>query len=156
MRISRFCDATEGAMSRSFVIALCVIAACGPDRSRGDDDPNGPCDPGDTSACYDGEAGTAGVGPCRQGTRTCSREGVWGGCMGQVVRLAENCSDAVDNNCNGMTDEDVDLDGDGFTTCGGDCCDSTECSDPNLVNAGAFDAPGNTLDDDCDGTVDNT
>jgi hypothetical protein len=52
-------------------------------------------------------------------------------------------------------DEDVDLDGDGYTTCGGDCCDSTECSNPKLVNPGAFEVPGNGVDDDCDGTVDN-
>ena len=55
-----------------------------------------------------------------------------------------------------MVDEDVDADGDGFTTCGGDCCDSTECANPALVNPGAFDVPGNGVDDDCDGMVDNT
>src|SRR5262249_22912159 len=78
-------------------------------------------------------------------------------CMGEVVPLAENCSDGVDNNCNGMVDEDIDADGDGFTTCAGhDCCDSTECSDPSKVNPGAFDAPGNGLDDDCNGAVDDT
>ena len=32
--------------------------------------------------------------------------------------VAENCGDAIDNNCNGMIDENVDFDGDGFTTCG--------------------------------------
>ena len=47
------------------------------------------------------------------------------------------------------------MDGDGFTTCGGDCCDSTECSNPALVNPGAFEVPGNGVDDDCDGMVDN-
>jgi hypothetical protein len=51
-----------------------------------------------------------------------------------------------------------DLDGDGWTTCEGDCCDAigTVCSEsPQLVNPGAFDVPGNMLDDDCDGTMDN-
>jgi len=53
-------------------------------------------------------------------------------------------------------DNDEDRDGDGFTTCGGDCCDSTECGSPALVNPTAFDAPGNTVDDDCNGLVDDT
>ena len=49
--------------------------------------------------------------------------------QGEVVPVGENCGDGIDNNCNGTIDEDVDCDGDGFTTCGGDCCDSTECSE---------------------------
>jgi hypothetical protein len=74
--------------------------------------------------------------------------------MDEVVPTQELCGDGVDNNCNGMVDENVDQDGDGYTTCGGDCCDSTECSNPGLVNPGAFDAPGNGVDDDCNGVVD--
>jgi len=42
-----------------------------------------------------------------------------------------------------------DADGDGYTSCDGDCNDA----DP-LINAGAFDFP-NAKDDDCDGTPDN-
>lgn len=142
----------------SVFFALFLFAACGPDvRDEGDvDDPNAPCKPGRVAECYTGQDGTAGVGPCQKGTRTCSDQGIWGGCMGEVVPAAESCSDGLDNNCNGMIDEDVDFDGDGVTTCAGDCCDSTECTKPELVNQGAFDAPGNNVDDDCDGTVDNT
>jgi hypothetical protein len=136
-----------------------VLAACGPTvRNSGDDDevdPSAPCKPGRVASCYTGQDDTAGVGPCTKGTRTCSDQGIWSGCLGEVVPTAEACSDGVDNNCNGMVDEDVDADGDGFTTCGGDFCDSTECTQPELVNPGAFDAPGNNLDDDCDGIVDN-
>src|SRR5436189_93531 len=44
----------------------------------------------------------------------------------------------------------------GPSTRDGDGCDSTECSDPKIVNERAFDAPGNNVDDDCDGQVDNT
>lgn len=49
-----------------------------------------------------------------------------------------------------------DLDGDGFTTCDGDCCDvaGPGCPDPSAVNPGAFDVPGNGVDDDCNGAVD--
>jgi hypothetical protein len=49
-----------------------------------------------------------------------------------------------------------DLDGDGFTTCDGDCCDvaGPGCPDPASVNPGAFDVPGNGVDDDCNGAAD--
>ncbi len=146
-------------MKRILFCVLFVVGACGPstrDTPSGDDDPNAPCSPGEVGECYSGQDGTVGVGPCQIGTRTCTDAGLWTQCMGEVVPLQENCGDAVDNNCNGATDEDVDADGDGFTTCGGDCCDSTECGSPGLVNPGSFDAPGNTVDDDCNGTADDT
>jgi Putative metal-binding motif len=113
------------------------------------------CNPGDTRACYDGASGTEGVGPCAGGTQTCTPTGYWGLCEGEVLPQPEICGNNIDDNCSGQADEDVDLDGDGFTTCGGDCCDSTECSNPALVNPGAFEVPGNGVDDDCDGMVDN-
>jgi hypothetical protein len=140
-----------------FAIMVVVVAtACSSSSSLHSTGDGGvQCRPGETMACYDGQPGTEGVGPCRGGTRTCASDGAWGACQGEVVPVAEACNDHIDNNCNGMVDEDVDLDGDGFTTCGGDCCDSTECSDPKHVNPGAFDVPGNGVDDDCDGTVDN-
>jgi hypothetical protein len=142
---------------RPIVIALLfVVTACGPAaRERGDDDSS--CTPGSVGDCYDGVGGTEGVGPCHGGQHMCGPDGTWGQCVGEVVPQPEDCTDGIDNNCNGMTDEDIDQDGDGFTTCSGhDCCDSTECTDPALVNPGAFDAPGNGVDDDCDGLVDNT
>jgi len=99
--------------------------------------------------------GTENVGPCTGGMQSCTSAGSWGDCMGEVVPVGETCGDNIDNNCNGMTDENVDSDGDGYTTCNGDCCDSTECSNPAEVNPGAFDTPGDGVDNDCDGTVDN-
>lgn len=50
-----------------------------------------------------------------------------------------------------------DLDGDGWTVADGDCADSPGggITHPELVNPGAYDIPGNGIDDDCDGTVDN-
>lgn len=143
--------------TRTFVLLAFMLAACGPSvRGNGGDDTSGPCDPGDTKTCYSGQDGTKGIGPCHEGKATCDASGVWGPCVGEVVPAGETCTDGVDNNCNGAVDEDEDKDGDGITTCAGDCCDSTECSDPKLVNAGAFDAPGNNVDDDCDGAIDNT
>jgi V8-like Glu-specific endopeptidase len=54
-------------------------------------------------------------------------------------------------NCNpNPSDKDLDQDADGYSINGGDCNDC----DP-LVNPGAIDVPGNMVDDDCDGTVDN-
>jgi hypothetical protein len=111
------------------------------------------CRPGTMQDCYEGSPGTKGVGPCTGGRRFCDDSGAWGPCMGQVVPAAEACSDQVDNNCNGKTDELDDADGDGFTTCGGDCCDSTECPEPALVNPGAFEIAGNGVDDDCNPTT---
>jgi hypothetical protein len=144
-------------------IAL-ATAACGPsvNQNNGDDPPGtvdappGVCSPGEQRSCYDGPAGTAGVGTCTAGTQTCTDAGLWGACEGQVLPTAEVCGNGLDDNCNGTVDEDVDEDGDGYTTCGGDCCDSPAlCGDPHLVNPGAFEVAGNMIDDDCDGVVDN-
>jgi hypothetical protein len=144
-----------------FPILVVVVVACGPKRTGddmpGDDGTGGPCDPGDSEDCYSGAPGTEGVGPCVGGTRTCSDGGTWGSCIGEITPAGEVCGNSVDDNCSGVTDEDVDEDGDGFTTCAGDCCDSTlVCGSPELVNPGAFEAAGNTVDDDCDGAIDNT
>ncbi len=144
----------------TFVLGLVLAAAaCGPSvRNNGgeDVDPNEPCTPGKVSDCYSGQEGTEGVGPCKGGTRTCEPGGTWSQCIGEIAPSQELCGDGVDNNCSGTIDEDVDADGDGYTTCGGDCCDSTECSLPGAVNPGAFDAPGNSVDDDCNGMVDDS
>ena len=119
----------------------------------------GDCLPGDVEDCYAGAEGTQDIGPCVGGTRTCESTGQWTKCEGEVIPTGENgaaCHDGIDNNCNGVVDEDEDRDMDGYTTCGGDCCDSTECGKPGNVNPGAFDAAGNAFDDDCNGIVDDT
>ncbi|MDB4954267.1 MAG: hypothetical protein JWO36_1836 [Myxococcales bacterium] len=148
------------------VTSLCLLLiACGPSSHRGSctgaDCNAGSCSAGDSRQCYPGLASTEGVGPCVGGNQSCTSAGQWGDCVGAVLPVAENCSDGIDNNCNGMVDENIDADGDGFSTCpgvagGGDCCDSTECSNPAAVNPGAFDVPGDGVDNDCDGTPDNT
>ena len=141
-----------------------VLGACGPkvtnnsgDGGGGDGGLSPVCNPGQTQSCYSGPTGTAGMGPCVAGIQTCGGDGQWKPCVDEVVPRPEVCGNGVDENCNGTPDENVDADGDGFTTCGGDCCDSTSegCATPALVNAGSFEAPGNMVDDDCDGTVDN-
>ena len=125
----------------------CVVAACGPSSRKntctGADCNSGSCSSGETRDCYDGAMMTENIGPCHGGMQTCTAAGVWGSCLGEVVPVAEDCTNGVDDNCNVMTDEDIDSDGDGYTTCAGhDCCDSTECSNPSEVNPGAFDVPG--------------
>ncbi|MBP9202443.1 MAG: hypothetical protein KBG28_00575 [Kofleriaceae bacterium] len=114
------------------------------------------CEPGVEEPCYTGPSGSAGVGVCRAGTRSCDPSGQWRACAGEVVPGPEVCGNGVDDNCSGAVDEDVDLDGDGFSTCAGDCCDSGSCGTPGLINPGAYDVAGNSVDDDCDGAVDNT
>lgn len=116
------------------------------------------CDPGTDQPCYTGPPPTENVGACQSGTQTCNAQGTgWGACMGQILPAAEVCGSGIDENCNGQADENPDIDGDGWGVCDGDCCDSVGpgCLNPVLVNPGAFEYPGNMVDDNCDGVVDN-
>ena len=76
-----------------------TAAACQPD-----------CQPGATQPCYSGPAGTSGVGACHAGTQTCDASGHWGNCAGQVTPgssenfFSGNCTDGIDNDCNGLKD----------------------------------------------------
>lgn len=65
------------------------------------------CNEGDTRPCYAGRDGTQGKGICTTGLETCGN-GRWSGLCADEVRpeLAETCGDDLDNNCNGLTDED--------------------------------------------------
>jgi hypothetical protein len=70
---------------------------------------SGECVPGQVRACYSGAPGTQDVGRCRAGAQRCEGVGEfgnWGVCTGDVTpALMETCGNAVDDNCNGMTDE---------------------------------------------------
>ena len=55
--------------------------------------------------------------------------------------------DSIDNNCDGIVDEEDDADGDGFTNCDGDCDDG----DPELHPGASEGCDG--LDTDCDGVL---
>lgn len=113
------------------------------------------CVPGELSPCYSGPAGTEGVGACMGGTHQCLNGSMWSACEGEVVPSPDGCN-GVDDDCDGVIDPQDD-DGDGFTLCDGDCCESAACAPyPAEVNPGALEYPGNGLDDDCDpGTPDN-
>lgn len=80
----------------------------------------------------------------------------------------ENCSDKIDNNCNGLVDSQdpaavaclvcTDSDGDGFAAEGG-ACGPVDCNDTRAsVNPSRTDIPNNGVDEDCSGadTVDPT
>lgn len=71
-----------------------------------DDDCNGLNDDGiPPTVCYSGPAGTAGVGTCQTGLSSCQR-GLPGPCEGEVVPIPEICGNGMDDNCNGLPDED--------------------------------------------------
>jgi hypothetical protein len=111
------------------------------------------CTPGASRACYSGPLGTQGVGRCAAGTQTCSSGGQWGTCANERLPLAETCN-AVDDDCDAVTDEDL-----GLVACGVGACRRSVMA---CVNGAAQTCtPGaptaelcNGLDDDCDNSVD--
>jgi hypothetical protein len=62
----------------------------------------GGCVPGEIVACYEGPAGTEGVGLCKPGSKTCAADGAtFGSCEGAVVPRLENCATPEDEDCDG-------------------------------------------------------
>jgi hypothetical protein len=70
----------------------------------------------------------------------------------EVNPSATDSCDGIDNNCDGVVDEDFDLDEDGFST----CADPPDCNDSNPdVNPGAPEICNDGVNNDCDpGTPD--
>ena len=64
------------------------------------------CVHGKCEACYTGvPATTKGVGPCKAGQRCCTK-GTWGKCENEVLpETKENCTDSIDNDCNGTVND---------------------------------------------------
>jgi hypothetical protein len=117
------------------------------------------CVPGAVQSCYYGAPGTMGVGPCLGGQQACDPTGLaWGPCSGQVMPVSEICGNAIDEDCNGVKDDVPDIDGDGWTSCNGDCCETPgpACSTPKLVNPGAYEVLNNSVNDDCDAATSDT
>ena len=132
------------------------------------------CAPGATAACYDGPAGTEGVGVCAAGTMTCVADGSgYGACGGSVGPSAETCGDGLDNDCDGTVDEgcvctpgtaaacyDGPAGTDGVGTCapGSMSCNGTGTSYGACTGSigPVADLCGDGLDNNCDGVVDET
>jgi len=101
------------------------------------------------------------IGVCTVGTERCSR-GVWTMCTG-VGASAELCEGVNDENCDGVVDDGcacTDGDTRGCGTDVGECefgtelCDLTGTWGACLGGVGMSPETCNTLDDDCDGAVD--
>lgn len=77
--------------------------------------------------------------------------------VGTGIAVVSTARDIDTQTATRVAPVDVDNDGDGWTVAQGDCCDAASgaCTQPALVNPGAFEVPGNGVDDDCDATVDN-
>jgi hypothetical protein len=81
--------------------------------TTGDDNCNGQanegcvCTPNSTTSCYSGPPGTAGVGLCAAGMKTCNAQGTgYGSCVGEVLPASmESCATVGDDNCNGQANE---------------------------------------------------
>ncbi|HZF55142.1 MAG TPA: choice-of-anchor L domain-containing protein [Polyangiaceae bacterium] len=151
--------------------SMCEMGACFPGWADCDGDlmngceqntlQDGPCAcmPGSVQDCYYGAPGTKGVGPCKGGQQICDPTGLsWGACSNLVMPVSEICGNNVDEDCNGVMDDVPDIDGDGWTSCNGDCCETpgAACTSPKLVNPGAFEVLNNNVDDDCDAATSDT
>ena len=119
------------------------------------------CTPGERTDCYEGPSGTVNIGICKMGYKECVEDGTdWSECRDQVLPKSEICSDGIDQDCDGsdLTPETaVDIDGDGYTYCNGDCCETTwDCAsdDPAKVNPSSYEVQMNGVDDNCDGHID--
>jgi len=73
--------------------------------SGGDGGNPAACDPGETRSCYSGPAATKGVGDCAPGIQTCTDQGVFGPCEGQVLPAEESCALPGDEDCDGVANE---------------------------------------------------
>ncbi|MFH2028600.1 MAG: putative metal-binding motif-containing protein, partial [Nanoarchaeota archaeon] len=119
-----------------------------------DDDCNGKIDDGLICECHVGQTEICGTdtGQCKSGERTCL-DGLWGECVGSINPIDEVCGDGRDNDCNNIIDENCCFDADGDTylpaSCGGDDCDDNN----SLIHPGVEESC-NSVDDDCDGFVD--
>ncbi len=156
---------------------------CNPDSG----DPAGcPCDPGTVkqSDCYTGPAGTSGKGICQTGKRSCTPQGTYTACVGEVTPQPETCNYA-DDDCDGIVDDLPEIvDAAVIAHCNSPACDPgyTDAAitcwgpDPGICGAGVKTcAPGpkggqptgcneyihtpaqeicNGIDDDCNGTID--
>ena len=121
------------------------------------------CNMGDSQSCYRGPELTRGVGACVQGHQDClpGEQGAWGPCVGDVLPGYEICGDNVDNDCDGLTDEDCLCVSGAQRGCGSDvglCSRGLETCLDGQWGACSGVTPSTEIcdgaDNDCDGLVD--
>lgn len=113
------------------------------------------CQPGTTQPCYSGPKGTAGVGICQAGRRTCD-QGEWGECTMQKKPEQEVCGNNSDEDCDGHIDDGC--------PCNYDRTNVGVCKDLTADETGTCPKPPgyesdettceDTADNDCDGKAD--
>lgn len=126
-----------------------------------DNDCDGTVD--ENCSCVNGKTQSCGVdtGACQSGTQTCSN-GFWGECVGEIKAIAEVCGDKIDNDCDGIADENcstcADNDNDGYDNCAigasGDDGKAIDCNDnEQWANPGGTETC-DSVDNNCNGQTD--
>jgi len=105
---------------------------CDPDSG----DPAGcACDPSTTKPadCYTGPIGTQAKGICHTGTRSCTPDGTFTVCVGEVTPGIETCNYA-DDDCNGIVDDLSELtDASVIARCNSPACDQANMTDAAIT-----------------------
>lgn len=133
------------------------------------------CVPGAVTDCYPGPAGTVGVGACAAGSAVCKDDGSgYGECIGAVLPAIETCMTPLDDDCDGLVNEDgagcgcapgsqiACYSGPAGTSGVGACKSGTQVCDPDGQSYGpcmgevvpAAEVCATAVDEDCDITPD--